>query len=109
MGLLRRTLQRKRFRVKIHLFVHPITSKVSAFRSITAYNADFQITLDKLRSSGNTLPDDLNLAAYLHVIEESYLDFAAANRSSAQKKFLLCRTLWLSSKMTDKNYSSQLP
>lgn len=41
------------------LFVYLITSKVSFFRSITKYNADFKITLDKHQSSGDSIPDDL--------------------------------------------------
>ncbi len=49
----------KRFVLRFTLFVHLTTSKVSSFRSITAYNADFQITLDKFRSLGDSIPDDL--------------------------------------------------
>ena len=41
------------------------------------------MTLDNLRSSGDSIPDDLKLAAYLHGIKEIYPDFAAAHRSAA--------------------------
>ncbi len=42
------------------------------------------MTLDNLRSSGDSLPDDLKLTAYLHEIKDLYPDFAAAHRSAAQ-------------------------
>ncbi len=76
----------KRFVLHFTLFVHLITSKVSSFRSITAYNADFQITFDKLRILDDSIPDDLKLIAYLHEIEDTYLNFAAAHRSATQTK-----------------------
>ena len=76
----------KEFVLRFTLFIHLITSKVSLFRSITDYNADFQITLDKLRSWGDSIPDDLKLAEYLHGIEDTYPDFAAAHRSAARTK-----------------------
>lgn len=75
--------------LRFPLFVHLITSKVSGFKTIKVYYANFQITLDKLRSSRDTLPDNLKLAAYLHGIEESYPDFASANRSVARTKILI--------------------
>ena len=78
----------KRFVLWFNLFVHLITSKVSSFRSILAYKADFQITLDKLLSSGDSIADDLKLAAYLYGIEDTYPDFAAANRLAARTKVL---------------------
>ncbi len=68
------------------LFVYLTTSKVSSFRSITESNADFQITLDKLQSSGDSIPDDLKLLAYLHGIKDTYPDFAAAHRSGGRTK-----------------------
>ena len=70
--------------LRFTLFVHLTTSKVSVFRSITAYNANFQITLDKLANTGETLPSDLQLAAYLHGIEDTYPDFAASQQSAAR-------------------------
>lgn len=76
----------KGFVLRFTLFIHLVTTKVASFKSITAYNADFQITIDKLSSSGENLPADLRLAAYLHGIEATYPDFAAAQRSSARSK-----------------------
>ena len=68
------------------LFTHLVTTKAASFKSITAYNAGFQITVHKLSSSGKNLPADLRLAAYPHRIETTYPDFAAAQRSSARTK-----------------------
>ncbi len=76
----------KGFVLRFTLFVHFTTSKVSVFRSITTYNADFQITLDKLANTGSTLPSDLQLAVYLHRIEDTYPDFAASQQSAARTK-----------------------
>lgn len=72
--------------VRFTLFNHLVSTRVASFKSITAYNADFQITIDKLTSSGDNLPADLRLAAYLHGMEAAYPDFAAAQRSSSQSK-----------------------
>ncbi len=47
---------------------------------ITKYHADVQITLDKLRSLGDSIPDELKLAAYLHRIGNTYPNFAAAQK-----------------------------
>ena len=76
----------KGFVLRFTLFTHLVTTKVATFKTITAYNADFKITIDKLSSSGENLPADLRLAAYLHGIEVTYPDFAAAQRSSARTK-----------------------
>ena len=56
------------------------------FWLITTYNTDFQITLDKLANIGLTLISDLQLAAYLHGIEDIYSDFAASQRSTTWTK-----------------------
>ena len=45
-----------------------------------------KITVDKLSSSGDYLLAELRLVAYLHGIETTYPDFAAAQRSSARTK-----------------------
>ena len=76
----------KSFVLQFTFFIHLVTTKVEAFKFITGYNADFQITMDKLSSSEETLPTDLKLAAYLHEIEGIYLNFAAANKSAAHTK-----------------------
>lgn len=47
---------------------------------------DFQIALDKLANTRLTLPQDLQLAAYLHSIEDTYPDFAASQQLAAQAK-----------------------
>ena len=76
----------KGFILRFTLSNHLVSTRVASFQSITAYNADFQITIDKLTSLGDTLPADLQLTAYLHEIKATYPDFAAAQRSSAQSK-----------------------
>ena len=68
------------------LFTHLVTTKVSSFKLITIYNADFQITINKLSGLDENLLADLRLAAYLHGIETTYPDFAAAQKSSAKSK-----------------------
>ena len=74
----------KRFVLRFIFFIHLSTSKVSVFRFITTYNEDFQIILDKLANTGNTLFFDLQLAVYLHGIKDIYLNFAALYWSVAQ-------------------------
>ena len=63
--------------LRFTLFIHLLTSKVFIFYSITAYNADFQITLDKLANIRSTFSSDLQLAAYLYGIKDTYSNFAA--------------------------------
>ena len=43
---------------------------------------DFQITLDKLANTKLTLPFNLQLAGYLHGIEDIYPDFATSKQSA---------------------------
>lgn len=50
------------------------------------YNADFQITIDKLSNSGENLLTNLRLAAYLHGIETTYSNIVAVQKSSTQTK-----------------------
>ena len=83
----------KGFVLRFTLFTHLVTTKVSSFKSITTYNADFQITIDKLSGSGKNLPADLRLAAYFHEIKSTYPDFAAAQRLSARSKILKLLTV----------------
>ncbi len=70
-----RLYKEKSFISRFIIFVHLITTKVSGFRSILAYNSDFQIILDELCSLGDFSPGNLKLAAYCHCIKESYPDF----------------------------------
>ena len=61
----------KGFVLYFTLFTHPVTTKVFLFKSIMIYNANFQITINKLSGSGKNLPADLRLAAYLR--NQSYI------------------------------------
>ena len=70
------------------LFTHLVITKVSLFKSITTYNANFQITIDKLSGFYENLPADLQLAAYFHKIKAIHPDFAATQRLSARSKIL---------------------
>lgn len=55
----------KDFVLYFTLFTYLVTTKVATFKTIIAYNANFYITINKLSSSGENLPTDLQLAAYL--------------------------------------------
>ena len=70
--------------LRFTLFVYLTTFKVSVFRFITAYNANFQITLDKLAKTRNTLLSNFQLVVYLYGIKDTYPDFAASQQSAAQ-------------------------
>ena len=76
----------KRFVLSFTLFTHLVTTKAASFKSINAYNADFQIIVDKLSSLGRNLPANLRLAAYIHGIETTHPNSAATQRSSARTK-----------------------
>lgn len=67
--------KKKDFVLRFTLFVYLITSKIATFRSITAYNADFQIIPDKLTDSRNSLPDELKLAVYFTWNQEHLSQF----------------------------------
>lgn len=66
--------------LRLTLFIYLTTFKVFLFCFITTYNADFKITFDKLANIRSTLPSNLQLAAYLHRIEDIYLDFATSQQ-----------------------------
>lgn len=68
--------------LRFTLFIHLTTSKVSVFWSITAYNTDLQITLDKFANTESTLPFNFQLATYLYEIKNTYLDFAISQQST---------------------------
>lgn len=78
----------KEFVLKFTLVVYLNTFKVSVFYSIIVYNTDFQIILYKFANPGLNLPQDLQLAAYLHKIKNKYPDFAVFQRSAARIKIL---------------------
>lgn len=77
------------FVLRFTLFVHLTTSTIATFRSITEDNTDFQIILDQLRSSAESLPDGLQPAACLHGIESGYSEFASAHGSAARTNILV--------------------
>lgn len=66
------------------MFTHLIIRKVSLFQLIIVYNANFQITIDKISSSGKNLFTDLLLAVYLYKIKAIYSDFTATQKFSAK-------------------------
>lgn len=72
--------------LRITLFVHLTTSKISIFRSITAYNTNFQTALNKLANTRSTLPSNFQLAIYLYSIEDTYFDFATFHWAVTQAK-----------------------
>lgn len=45
----------KRFAFQFTLFTHLVITKISLFKSITVYNTNFKITIDKLSSLGENL------------------------------------------------------
>lgn len=74
--------------LRFTLYIYLITSKISVFQLITAYNMDFQITLNKLTNTSLTQSSDFQLAAYLHKIDDTYLDITVSKRSAIQTKIL---------------------
>lgn len=62
--------------------------------------------IDTLSSSGENLPDDLWLAAYLYGIEVTYPDFAVVHRSSAQIKIPKLSTVMV--KLEDKGRQARV-
>ncbi len=76
LGILLIIIQEKNFVLTSNLFIHLIIPKVSIFPSITTYNTDFQITLDKLANIESTLSSNLQLVTYLYRIKDIYLDNA---------------------------------
>lgn len=52
------------------------------------YNANFQITIDKLSSLDENLSTKLQITAYLHGIKAIYSDFTVAQKSLARTKIL---------------------
>lgn len=84
-----RLYKEKGFVLRFTFFIHLINLKVFGFRLITAYNADFQITLHQFCSLKNILFVNPKLAAYLHGIKKSYLDFAAAYKWAYRTKIFL--------------------
>lgn len=72
--------KKKGFVLRFIFFVYLTTFKVSIFRSIITYNTGFQITFDKLANTRSTLPNNIQLTAYLYRIEDIYPDIAVSQR-----------------------------
>lgn len=66
----------KKFVFYFTLFIYLVTTKVFLFKSITIYNTNFQIRINKLSSLDKNLSIDLLLAAYFHRIKVIYFYFA---------------------------------
>ena len=63
-----------------------MTSKLSDFNTLQYFQIDFTLTLSKLHESGEPLPRDLQIAAFLHGVEETYSQWAFAKRSTIRGK-----------------------
>ncbi len=61
-------------------------TKLNEYPSVEEYQLNFKSTLQKLHESGAPLPKDFQLAAFLHGVEETYSQWAFANRSTIQSK-----------------------
>lgn len=83
----------KRFVLWFALFTYFVIRKMSLFKLIIVYNANFQITIDKISSSGENLFTNLLLAAYLHKIKVIYSDFIATQKFSAKTKIFELPTI----------------
>lgn len=68
------------------LFIHLMTSKLSDFNTLQDFQIDFKSTLSKLHESGEPLPKDLQIAAFLHGVEETYSQWAFAKQSTIRGK-----------------------
>ena len=66
--------------LRFTLFVSLTTFKISLFRFIATYNMNFKITLDKLANTRSIFPSNLQLAAYLYGIEDTYPNFIASQQ-----------------------------
>lgn len=73
------------------LFTYLMTTKIDLFKSITAFNTNFQITVNKSSTLDKILPAKLRLIVYFHRIETKYPNF-----TNAQKLLALTNTLKLS-------------
>lgn len=78
----------KSFVFQLSLFIYLVTTKLGIFMSITEYNPDFQIIMNKLSSLGENLPTDLKPASYLQGIKVIYPNFTTAYRSATFTKVL---------------------
>ncbi len=63
-----------------------MTTKLNEYPSVEEYQLNFKSTLRKLHESGAFLPKDLQFAAFLHGVEETYSQWAFAKRSTIRSK-----------------------
>ena len=63
-----------------------MTTKLKEYPSVEEYQLNFKSTLQKLHESGAPLPKDLQLASFLHGVEETYSQWAFAKRSTIRSK-----------------------
>lgn len=63
-----------------------MTSKLSAFNTLQDFQIDFKSTLSKLYKSGELLLKDLQIAAFLYKVEETYSQWAFAKQSTIRGK-----------------------
>ena len=83
---LRNQFGERGFTLRHTLFIHLMTSKLSDFNNLQDFQIDFKSTLSKLHESGEPLPKDLQIAAFLHGVEETYSQWAFAKRSTIRGK-----------------------
>ena len=83
---LRNQFGERGFTLQHTLFIHLMTSKLSAFNTLQDFQIDFKSTLSKLHESGEPLPKDLQIAAFLHGVEETYSQWAFAKRFTIRGK-----------------------
>lgn len=70
----------------LNLFIHFMTNKPNKYSSVKEYQLNLKLTLQKLHKSEAPLPKDLQLAAFLYGVEETYGQWAFAKRSTIQSK-----------------------
>ena len=59
------------FNLRHNLSIHFMTTKPNKYPSVEEYQLNFKSKLQKLHESGAPLPKDLQLAAFLHGVEET--------------------------------------
>ena len=76
----------KSFTLRQNLFIYLMTTKLNEYPSVKEYQLNFKSILQKLYESGAPLPKDLQLAAFLHGLEETYSQWAFAKRFTIRSK-----------------------
>lgn len=83
----------KRFGFCLTLFTHLVTTKAFLFKLVIIYNANFQITIDKLFNLNKNLFANFWLVAYFYQIKVTYLNFAVAQKLLAKLKISKLSTI----------------